>query len=141
MQILKDLKILKQKSKDFSDSDAEFQAIVVLLEQALIDSERKGVGLSAVQIGILKKVAIIRTDKLKLDLWNTEILEASDLRTSYGESCLSISEDIYVDILRPHKIKVKNGDGSIYDLTDLEAVCCVHEIDHWQGILITDRII
>lgn len=140
MEILKDLNILKQKSKNLEGNVMELQAIVALLEVSLKTSKRKGIGLSSVQIGILKKVAIIRTDKLTLDLWNTEILEASDLKTSYGESCLSLP-NVKVDILRPHRIKIKNGDGKIYELTDLEAVCCIHEIDHWYGTLITDRVI
>lgn len=140
MSITKNLTILKQKSKDFQGDSTRLEGIIKLLELNLKESKRKGIGLSAIQIEIPEKVAIIRTDKLNINLYNTRILKASDMRVSYGESCLSLP-DVYVNILRPHKITIKNGDGKIYDLEGLEAVCCLHEIDHWHAILITDRVI
>ena len=46
-----------------------------------------------------------------------------------------------MDTLRYEAIKIKNGDGLIYELKKYEAVVVQHELDHTAGILFTDRAI
>lgn len=138
MKIVTDLDILRQKSKDVPERIDSYYKLINDLEQALEECPKNGAGLSAIQIGVPLRVAIIRTKTLKLDLFNTEILEASDLKEFKGEGCLSIP-DKFVTTLRMDKIKIKNGDGKLYILNGFDAVVVQHEMDHWDGILILDR--
>lgn len=134
-----DLDKLRVPSKDFKGSDNDLIDIVKELEKELKNCEIKGVGLAAIQIGIPVKVAIVRYKNLKLDLYNPEVLSASDMIVSKKEGCLSVRK--YVDTHRMNKVTIKNGDGNIYNFEGFEAIICQHEIDHLYGILITDRSI
>jgi len=137
--IVTDLKTLRSKSYDFIiDKDNTLELMIKTLETELKASEIKGVGLSAIQIGLPMRVCIIRTDELSLDLYNAKIVGGSEPIVFKGEGCLSIPNK-YVDTTRMLKIRVKNGDGEECDLQGFEAVVVQHELDHWDGILFIDR--
>lgn len=145
--IVTDLKTLKSKSAPFILDDDEIgtwagemtlEAIISDLDKELKASEIKGAGLSAIQIGLPLRVAIIRTEKLSLNLYNAKIVGGSESIVFKGEGCLSIP-GIYLDTQRMNKITVLNGDGKEYKLEGFEAVVVQHELDHFDGILITDR--
>lgn len=135
--IITDLDKLREKSKDFKGTANDLRDIIHELERELKESKMSGVGLAAIQIGIPMKVAIVRSNKLTLDLVNAEIISASEMIVSKKEGCLSVRK--YVDTHRMHKITLKNGDGKIYKLEGFEAIICQHELDHFLGVLITDR--
>ena len=105
-----------------------------------------GIGLAAVQVGILKKVIVIDIDtqdeQFKSEIINTEILEFSKDVSEMEEGCLSIPKKKY-NITRPNKIKVKfyKLDGKSYEIEadGLLAKCFQHEIDHINGITIADK--
>lgn len=138
--IVTDLKILRNKSIELLDEDEEWSLkhIVNMLEIELNASKIKGVGLSAIQIGMDIKVAIIRTEKLSLNLYNAKIIGGSEPIVFKGEGCLSIP-GVYLDTERMNKITVLNGNGKEHKLEEFEAIVVQHEIDHWSGILFTDR--
>lgn len=138
--IITDLKILRTKSKDCPDDKVGFIQLIKTLEDELANSENPGVGLSAIQINVPIKVAIVRTEKLSLDLYNTEIVSGHTPIISKGEGCLSIP-NTFMDTIRMNNITIKNGDGKVYELNGFEAIICQHEIDHFAGILITDRVV
>lgn len=136
--IVTDLKILKSKSLDLDDAIDSLYDIIKELEINLEESEIEGAGLSAIQIGLPTRVCIIRTKKLSLDLYNSEIISGSEPIVFKGEGCLSIPNK-YIDTHRMNNITVKNGDGREYNLEGFEAVVVQHELDHWDGILMLDR--
>lgn len=98
-----------------------------------------GIGLAAPQIGIKKKVAIIRFNKYNLNLINPTIIDKRQPLTMKAEACLSLP-GLYVDTQRYKEVFVKDllkpegfiGVGKI-------AIVLEHEIDHTEGILIIDR--
>lgn len=101
-----------------------------------------GIGLAANQIGLDVKVAIIRIpNKEKIDLINPKIIEYSREIVFYQESCLSLPDlKKPVTTQRYKQITIENGlDRSRYVLYGMEAIACQHEIDHLNGLLITDR--
>lgn len=134
--IVTDLKILRKKSKEHTGIQPDLAILIQHLEQELIDCERNGIGLSAIQINIPLKVAIIRTEKLNLDLYNATIISASGSEIAI-EGCLSLPNQ-WVNVERPTEITLKNGDGKLYELKGFEARVALHEIHHWDGILIID---
>ena len=84
--IVTDINILKTKSSPATPD--EVQTILQDLNDTL--DLKRGIGLSAVQIGILKNVAIVRLGEVKIDLINAYMIEKNDKFRMVGEGCLSI---------------------------------------------------
>lgn len=131
--IITDLKALRQVSAEALPS--EVAEILIDLNDSL--DIKKGIGLSAIQIGIPKRVSIIRIGDTKIDLVNAEIIEKAEPFRFKGEGCLSLPS-IYVDTRRYNYIKVKNGNGEIFVAEGLEAIAIQHELTHEKGRTILD---
>jgi len=119
----------------------EIKGIIQQLEVEL-KQHSTGIGLAANQIGLDIKVAIIRIpDKEKIDLINPKIIEQSKEIVFYQESCLSLPDLKKPVITQRYKqITIENGfDRGKYVLYGMEGIACQHEIDHLNGLLITDR--
>lgn len=135
--IITDLKILRQKSKTTTEKECKDMKIFEKLEKELQGTT--GVGLSAIQIGIPVKAAIIRLPKLDINLYNPEILALSEPFTFIGEGCLSIPGKVGAT-KRYNQIVILNGDKKVVKAIGVEAVVLQHEIDHINGILFIDRL-
>ena len=133
-RIVVDLKFLKKKSEEVKPDEVE--KIIKDLEDT-IDATKEGIGLSAVQIGILKRVAIIRMPNVKIDLINPIITDKSGRFKFKGERCLSLP-GLKIDTSRYEDITIKNKEGMIA-FYQLDAVAVQHEIDHMNGLLIIDK--
>lgn len=105
-----------------------------------------GVGLAAVQVGVLKRLVVLdvaedKEEPQPLTLINPEILShGSELRL-HEEGCLSIP-DFRLDIERPAAVTVAYIDraGKRRELAaeGILATALQHEIDHLNGKLIID---
>jgi peptide deformylase len=124
----------------------EIDGLRLLLEEELQKSIDEGVGaigLAAPQIGVHKKMAIVRlSEEFSVDLINCYIDSAYDEFTFVGEACLSFP-DLISDTRRYAEIYVKNnlGTPNSFVATGLFAVVIQHELDHINGILLPDRVI
>ena len=107
-----------------------------------------GIGLAAVQIGILKRAIVIdlsKEDEKKnpLFLVNPEITFKSKELTTYEEGCLSIPNQ-FAEVKRPSECKINfldyNGKKDELHAKGLLATCIQHEIDHLNGILFIDHL-
>ena len=142
-KIVTDIVYLRQKSKEikFIETglmyDYEYiQSIIKDLEDSL--DTKKGIGLTAIQIGIPLQVSIIRIpNKEPMNLYNAKIIEKQD-PIKFGECCLSIP-GLTIMTRRYNNIVWENGDGQRYSSDGIEAICVAHEIDHMNGITILDR--
>ena len=122
----------------------------------VLDDVKVGIGLSANQIGIDKSVSVIRArkDQSPLILINPVITDRSNEKIIYREGCLSLPGKTPTTV-RNLKVTVTTlnhanplpfgpdkepvtSDTINDDYGVLEAVCVQHEIDHLNGILITD---
>lgn len=106
-------------------------------------SEANGVGLAAVQVGILKRIVVIHCEDTRIELVNPVIIkEEGEQRRQEG--CLSLPGK-WGTTIRPAKVQVKaqdrTGKWHIYTGTDLMAQALCHEIDHLDGILFTSHVI
>jgi peptide deformylase len=128
--IITDEKLLREPCEDSNVFEA--QSIINRLEKELENSKISGVGLAAPQIGIKKKVCIIRT-KDEINLINPVIIEKYDLAEFKDEGCLSFP-DQYVLTKRYNEVFVRD---IIYPagiiLIGIDAVVAQHEIDHLYG--------
>lgn len=106
---------------------------------------KKGVGLAAPQVGILKRVVVIQVepDGEIFELVNPEIIESFGVQESV-EGCLSCPGEFGVT-RRPMKVKVKAqdrfGNEHFYEGEALLAKAFCHELDHLDGILFKTHVI
>ncbi|MBE6741934.1 MAG: peptide deformylase [Ruminococcaceae bacterium] len=102
-----------------------------------------GVGLAAVQVGMLKRVVVLDVGDGRIELVNPEITMQEGTQEE-SEGCLSVPGESGIT-KRPAKVQVKaqdrNGKWHIYTGEGLKARCFCHELDHLEGILFTSRII
>lgn len=118
-----------------------------LLEKELLLSGRNGqpgIGLSAPQIGIAKKMAIVRIPGrngyvYSIDLVNCKLAAGYDKTFFDNEGCLSFPGK-QVRTLRYQEIYVVDNLVEPYRFIalGLPAVCVQHELDHTLGILLPD---
>lgn len=107
--------------------------------------EANGVGLAAIQVGVLRRVAIIDVgDGAGVrELINPVILEKSGEQETM-EGCLSIPGKWGIT-KRPKHVKVRaqdrNGKFFEYEGDDLLATASCHEIDHLDGTLFLSHVI
>jgi peptide deformylase len=117
------------------------------LEKALqLSSERgrPGIGLACPQIGIAKNMAIVRVtgsngQQYNIDLVNARIEKGFDKVYFRKEGCLSFPGK-FVRTKRFKEILVVDNDAEprSFVATGLLGVCIQHELDHLDGILLTD---
>lgn len=118
----------------------EVKELVLNMEETMISAN--GIGLAAPQVGINLRVIIMRlNDGTTQELINPSIIWTSKDFVPFKEGCLSIP-DHYIEVRRPDKIGVKFMDISSkyrkWKLKGLEARVVQHEIDHLDGVLMTD---
>ncbi|MCK4636002.1 MAG: peptide deformylase [Candidatus Moranbacteria bacterium] len=101
-----------------------------------------GIGLAAPQIGISLRLMIIKYKDQKTTFINPKITSMSDKTVIFPEGCLSLP-DTELPVIRSNKIFVKYtnelGKKCKMKAKGLLAVAIQHEIDHLDGILISDR--
>ena len=143
MIITQDEKILRTECVEVSLDEAK--ELLKTLETELDYANKlgkNGVGLAAPQIGIHKKVAIIRAGaNFNLDLVNAKIENAYYPQVFKGEGCLSFPGRTE-DTIRFQEIHVVNNLVKPYGFicTGMLAVMVQHEIDHYNGTLFIDRL-
>lgn len=110
--------------------------------------KEKGIGLSAVQVGELKRICAIHKDADKslnehFVMINPKIFSRSKETEECEEGCLSVPGK-WAQVARSKKIKVRYTDqaGSEQKIKAVGMFARViqHEIDHMDGILFTDRV-
>ena len=108
----------------------------------------KGIGLAAVQVGILKRILVIDVSakdekKEPLSFINPVIKSVSNETSIYEEGCLSIP-DTFIEIERPKICEVEyidiNGKKKNIKCDGLLSTCLQHEINHLDGKLIIDHL-
>ena len=107
-----------------------------------------GIGLAAVQVGILKRVLVVDVSskeqkKNPICFVNPIIKKISDEMSVYEEGCLSIP-DTFIEIERPKICEVEyvGLDGKLKNIKcdGLLSTCLQHEINHLDGKLIIDHL-
>ncbi|MBI2448489.1 peptide deformylase [Candidatus Microgenomates bacterium] len=143
-------KILREKSKPVEKITPEILDLAEKMTEIM--NRTDGVGISAVQVGQLLRMMIVKvptqkteSDSLSMDMVfiNPEIIKLSGKKVAFNEGCLSFP-DIFVEIIRPDICKIRFTDIS-GNLCEMESAGIVgrafqHEIDHMGGILYFDHI-
>lgn len=132
--------ILRKISKPVKDFDGNLWNLLDDMKETM--HQNNGMGLAAVQVGILKRVIILEANNMFMELINPEIISQKGCDIEQ-EGCLSCGKRCEY-VKRPMQVTVKAQDRLGYDFTItgekyLARVLC-HEIDHLNGILFIDKI-
>ena len=123
-------------------SKAEFTEMVETMKA------ENGIGISAVQVGVLKRIIVVSVKKSTTDkelspeiMVNPKIVSREGFQRM-GEGCLSVPGLILpIDRYESIEIEYQSLDGETRRaiLQGLESVCFQHELDHLEGIMFVDR--
>lgn len=135
--------ILKKKSKEVDVIDDKIRELI----KDMVDTMHKydGVGLAAAQVGILKRIIVIDLydEKPILKIINPVITKTKG-KQEVEEGCLSFPNK-YVKVIRPEEVTVEgldeNGKKIKITGTGLLAQAISHEVNHLDGIVLTDVMI
>lgn len=138
--------ILRQKAKIVEKVDDKILKIVGEMVETLEQNPRKGIGLAAPQVNLSLRIILARKGRVEnapvQALINPEIVKRSEAVEIDFEGCLSLP-NTYARVERSIKIVVKalnkNGQKITLKASDLFARVLQHEVDHLDGILITDK--
>ena len=133
--------ILKKKSREVELIDDKVRELI----DDMVETMHKydGVGLAAVQVGILKQIIVIDIYDEKtpiIKLINPKIIKTKGHR-EVDEGCLSYPNK-FAKVKRPEKVIVEglneNGEKVKIEAVELLAQALCHEIDHLNGITFVD---
>lgn len=147
-------KFLKKPVLKSNVTTEESDVIYKMLKEAL--DVYKGFGISANQLGIDKRVCLIRIQEHDYELFliNPVVTEVSEEKFLFYESCLSLPKTIQtpLPVIRHQKITIdtdnvgrltfsvnKEADKEKVSFETLQNVIVQHEIDHLDGVTIKDR--
>ena len=131
--------LFRKKSKPVKDFDDDLDQLLDDMKETMHAND--GMGLAAVQVGVLRRVVIVEANGMFVELINPEIVsqEGEDIDT---EGCLSVP-NFNSKVRRPYKVTVKAFDryGYPFEITGEKyfARCVCHEVDHLDGILYVDK--
>ena len=125
--------ILTQKSEEVGDINEEIKNIIEDLNDTLNDST--GCGISAIQIGIPKRICIIKYNNENIVMINPKITNTRG-EVYFREGCLS-APGFYTNVKRAQKVWCsyldENGREREIAQGGLCSVIIQHELDHFDG--------
>ncbi len=117
----------------------------LLSDMRIFMHEYNGIGLSANQIGVSKRIAIVMPEDEKsiMTFINPKIISTSNQMCDFEEGCLSIP-GIYYNVKRPDSIEIEyqdeQGNKKQLKAENLLARILFHEIDHLDGKVFIDHL-
>lgn len=135
--------ILKKKSREIENIDGKLQILI----DDMIDTMHKynGVGLAAVQVGVLKRLVVIDLydDNGPIVMINPEIIKTKG-EQEVDEGCLSFPNE-FAKVIRPAEVVAeytsRDGKRMRVKAKELLAQAIAHEVDHLNGEVFIDKII
>jgi peptide deformylase len=136
-----DSEFLSKKCRPVEKFDERLASLLDDMAETL--HQANGVGLAAIQVGVLRRVVVIDIGDGVKELVNPVIVEQSGEQESL-EGCLSIPGKWGIT-KRPKHVKVRaqdrHGNWFEYEGDDLLATVSCHEIDHLDGVLFLKHVV
>ena len=132
--------VLNKISKEVKEITPRVQDLIDDMFETMY--EANGVGLAAVQVGVLKRIVVIDRGDDPILLINPRILEVSGEQTG-NEACLSVPGKTG-SVTRPNYVKAVAQDEELNEFEiegeELLARALVHEIEHLDGHLFVEKV-
>ena len=136
--------ILRKKSREVPVDDITGEKIQSLIDDMIETMHSfNGVGLAAVQVGVLKRIIVIDIeDGNGVYVLINPVITKTKGEKECDEGCLSFPNE-FGKVVRPTEVTVEfyNRDAQKQKLKgkDLLAQAICHECDHLEGVLFVDR--
>lgn len=135
--------ILKKKSREVEEIDEKIQILI----DDMIETMHKynGVGLAAVQVGLLKRLVVIDLydDNGPIVLINPVLIKTKG-EQEVDEGCLSFPNK-FAKVIRPAEVTAeytdRDGNRMKVKAKELLAQAICHEVDHLNGEVFVDKIV
>lgn len=134
---------LRRKAEPVGEVTDEIRTLVSDMAETMYNAP--GIGLAAIQVGVLKRVIVLDLSEEHNQLQvfiNPEICE-SDGEQIMEEGCLSVP-GVFEPVARAGRVRVRalDDEGRPFELeaTGLLATCIQHEIDHLDGKVFVDYL-
>ena len=146
MAILNIVKVGDETLRKVSRPVTEITPRILTLLDDMVETMRRaeGCGLAAVQVGVLRRIAVIEVeDGVVYEMITPEIIATSGKQKG-AEGCLSLPKK-YGEVCRPARVTVRYTDreGKEQTLTGegllARAIC--HETDHLDGKIFSDLVV
>ena len=132
---------LRKTCKEVVNFDKKLHILLDDMKQTM--DAANGVGLAAIQVGVLKRVVIIDIGEELYELINPVFVKKSGEQRSI-EGCLSCAGQEGT-VIRPEKVEIKAFDrnGKKIKLVgeELLAIAICHELDHLDGRIFLDFVV
>ncbi|MEW6007027.1 MAG: peptide deformylase [bacterium] len=133
--------ILRKEASDVRKIDEKIRKIASDMIETLIAAN--GLGLAGNQVGILKRIIVVRIKEKPFVILNPKAISTSGIVEEASEGCLSFPS-LFGNVQRAFTITFRglniNGDEITGEISGLPARAIQHEIDHLDGILFIDRM-
>jgi len=131
---------LRKVSEEIHDIDESVLKLIKNMKSTLKKS--KGVGLAAPQVGVNKRLILVKPEKEMYVLINPIFNHKSKETACGSEGCLSVPGK-WINVKRFKEVDVEfmGEDGDLYKVKaeDFFARIIQHEVDHLNGVLIVDK--
>lgn len=135
---------LRQKSTEVVNFDkSTVQVVTDLIDTVEAQTDPVGLGLSAPQIGVFKRIFVARVRNKIKHFVNPKIEKFSKKEIALMEGCFSVP-DLYGHVIRPAEIDLEScdmhGKNQKSHYKGLPSRIIQHEMDHLDGILFVDHV-
>lgn len=131
--------LLRKTSREVTVFDQKLGTLLDDMAETM--TQQNGVGLAAVQVGILRRVVVIDIGDGRIELINPTIIKTAGSQIG-SEGCLSFPGQFGI-VERPDSVTVRAQDrhGNWFEITGtaLLARAFCHELDHLDGIVFKDH--
>ncbi|MCQ2334096.1 MAG: peptide deformylase, partial [Paludibacteraceae bacterium] len=142
---------LRKPTEMVEEGSIDVKQFIADMQETLTAAE--GCGLAAPQVGKSLRLFLVDGSELAEDypdcadfrqvFINPEIIELSEETSAYSEGCLSLP-GISENVVRPRTITIRYQDADFQwhtdTYTDFKARIVLHEYDHLEAHVFTDRI-
>lgn len=134
---------MRRECEEIKEITPEIKKLAEDMMETMVKHEPEGVGLSAPQVGELKRIIAVQTEQGPAVFINPKIIKKTRETEVMEEGCLSFP-GIWLKIKRARGVEVaaldKDGKKIRIKAERILARILQHEIDHLDGILFIDRI-
>jgi peptide deformylase len=133
--------ILRLRAKEVERIDQEILSLILPMKQTM--DANNGIGLAAPQVGVSKRLIIIKDEKENHAFLNPQLLKQSREKEEDEEGCLSFP-GLFLKVKRAKSVDVlaltPEGKEVTIEAEGLASRIFQHEIDHLNGKLIIHRV-
>ena len=132
--------LFRKKSKTVEKFDNRLWTLLDDMRDTL--AKVNGYGCAAIHVGVLRRAVVILDKNNTIELINPIVTEASEETQEVTEGSIAPGAPHGI-VIRPKKVTVegfdRNGEPITITGTDFLAATLLHEIDHLDGIMFTDK--